>query len=161
DLTSLDVDPNLGTFIGAGGLVWPNLIFGGTDIGARVLTTGSNIGQIATLNGTLLGHVPAPVGADLGLDGIGSPVGSMGVIPHRDDPLCVDLEGEGLSNADLTDVLWVGNGTPFGTALLIAALGPTAPGANFPSAVLPPKFRFPALYAAPWFTILPLPFDPM
>ena len=161
DLESLEVDPSGGAFVGATGMIWPNLIFGGTDIGARVLTTGSGIGQIAMLNGAPLGHVAAPVGIDLGLDGIGSDVTSMCVIPDRDDPLCVDLEGEGLSNSDLTDMLWVGNGTPFGTALLLAALGPTAAGSNFPSAALAPKFRFPALYAAPWFTILPVPLDGM
>jgi hypothetical protein len=161
DLESLDVDPAGGSFVGVGGTIWPNLIFGGSDIGPRVLTTGSGVGAIALLNGVPLGVVAAPVGASLGLDGVGSDVGSMCVIPDRDDPLCVDLEGEGLSNSDLTDTLWCGNGTPFGKALLIAALGPTAPGSNFPSIGLPPKFRFPAFYATPWFTIVPLPFDPM
>jgi hypothetical protein len=161
DLESLDVDPAGGLFVGVGGILWPNLIFGGSNIGPRVLTTGSNIGAIALLNGLPLGDVPAPVGFWLGLDGLGSDVGSMVVIPDRDDPLCVDLEGEGLSNVDPTDVLWLGNGTPFGTALLIAKLGPTAAGSNFPSAGLGPQFRFPAFYVAPFFTILPLPIDPM
>src|SRR5262249_5196566 len=142
DLESLDVDPAGGSFVGVGGLLWPNLIFGGTDIGPRVLTTGSGIGMVAMLNGVPLGNIPAPLGASLGLDGIGSDVGSMCIIPDRDDPLCVDLEGEGLSNADLTDAIWVGNGTPFGTALLIAKLGPTAAGSNFPSTALAPQWRF-------------------
>jgi hypothetical protein len=161
DLESLDVDPAGGLFVGVGGILWPNLIFGGSDIGARVLTTGSNIGAIAKLNGLPLGDVLAPVGFWLGLDGLGSDVGSMCVIPDRDDPLCVDLEGEGLSNVDPTDVLWVGNGNPFGTVLLIAKVGPTAAGSNFPSSALGPQFRFPAFYTVPWFTILPLPLDPM
>ena len=159
-LQSLDVDPAGGLFVGVGGVLWPNLNFGGSDIGARVLTTGSNVGAIAWLNGLPLGDVPAPTGFWLGLDGLGSDAGSMCVIPDREDPLCVDLEGEGLSNVDPIDMPWVGNGTPLGTALLIAKLGPTAAGSIFPSAGLGPQFRFPALYTAPWFTILPLPFDP-
>ena len=161
DLESLDVDPTGGSFVGVGGILWPNLIFGGSNLGPRVLTTGSNIGAIAKLNGLPLGDIPAPVGFWLGLDGIGSDIGSMVVIPDRDDPLCVDLEGEGLSNVDPTDTLWCGNGTPFGIALLIAKVGPTGAGDNFPSAVLPPARRFPALYTAPWFTMVALPFDPM
>jgi hypothetical protein len=161
DLESLDVDPAGGMFVGVGGTLWPNLIFGGSDVISRVLTTGSGVGMIATINGAPLGNVPAPVGAFLGLDGVGSDVGSICVIPDRDDPLCTDLEGEGLSNFDLTDVLWLGNGTPFGTALMILAVGPTAPGSNFPSAALAPKFRFPALYAAPWFSMTPVPLDAM
>ena len=32
-------------------------------------------------------------------------------------------------------------------------------GSNFHRGL--PQFRFPAFYTAPWFTILPLPFDPM
>lgn len=161
DLESLDVDPAGGTFVGVGGVLWPNLIFGGSDIGARVLTTGSNVGAIAWLNGLPLGDVATPTGFWLGLDGLGSDVGSMCVIPDREDPLCVDLEGEGLSNADLTDMLWVGNGTPLGTALLIAKVGATGPGDNFPSSPLAPHWRFPSIYTLPAFTIVALPLDPM
>ena len=126
-----------------------------------MLTTGSNIGAIAKLNGLPLGDVFVPVGFWLGLDGLGSDVGSMCVIPDRDDPLCVDLEGEGLSNVDPTDMLWVGNGVPFGKVLLIAKLGTTGAGDNFPSSALAPHFRFTAFYTVPWFTIVPLPLDGM
>jgi hypothetical protein len=159
DLQALDVDPNGGTFVGSDGVtLWPNLFFAGATNGPRVLTTAGG-GALAELNGVKLGEIASPAGSYLGLDGNGADLQAIQVIPARDDPICTDLEGYGLDAGDLFDVLWVGNATPFGKALVFVSLGTSAAGDNFASTAIAPSFRFPAFYAAPWFLLFGIGFN--
>lgn len=159
DLQALDVDPAGGTFLGNDGVTaWPHLLFAGSSNGPRVLTTAGG-GSIATLNGVALGDEASATGSYLGLDGNGSDLAALQVIPARDLPLCVDLAGQGLTPTDLDDTLWVGNGVPNVTIWIYVAVGPYAAGANFDAIKLADKFRFQSLYAWNYFLLVSVPLD--